>query len=199
MNHQELQIGQELGHYQIVSTLGKGGMGEVYLAEDSKLHRKVAIKLLPADSAANEEANQRLLREAQAAAKRDHPNICTVHEVAEANGRAFIVMSFVESVSLDRRLKQTRLELSESLKIAAQVADAIAEAHAHGVVHRDIKAANVIVTPRGQAKVMDFGLAKFSATAAAAESLRSAEATTLAPLTTPGLDGIEIRRELQRH
>ena len=182
----KLDAGTRLGRYEIRAKIGEGGMGEVYLAEDTKLHRKVAIKFLAADSVANEQANQRLLREAQTAAKLDHPNICPVHEVAEEDGRAFIVMTFVEGDTLDVRLKQTRLELAESLKIAAQVADAIAEAHAQGIIHRDIKPANVIVTRRGQAKVMDFGLAKFSAIDAAADRLKSDEAPTQAPLTTPG-------------
>ncbi len=162
-------------------------MGEVYLAEDTKLHRRVAIKFLPVDSAANGQANKRLLREAQAAAKLDHPNICAVHEVAEEDGRSFIVMPYVEGETLDVRMQRDRLELSEALAIAGQVADALAEAHAHGIIHRDIKPSNIIITSRGQAKVMDFGLAKLSEPPAAAGGLKiDTEASTQAFLTTPG-------------
>lgn len=183
-NQQELKPGKVISHYRIISTLGKGGMGEVYLAEDAKLHRRVAIKFLCGDSSFNEAANERLLREAQAAAKLDHPNICAVHEVAEEDGRAYIVMAYVEGETLDVRMKRQRLELSDSLQIAAEVADAIAEAHAQGIIHRDIKPANVIITPRGQAKVMDFGLAQLQpiGTGLTVES----EAPTAAFLTEPG-------------
>jgi serine/threonine protein kinase len=181
---ERLTAGQTVGRYRILSLLGQGGMGEVYLAEDTKLHRRVAIKFLPADSSANEQANRRLLREAQAAAKLDHPNICAVHEVAEENGRGFIVMPYVEGETLDIRLKRKPFEVPESLAIAAQVADALAEAHAHGIIHRDIKPSNIIITARGQARVMDFGLAK-AASARVATGI-DAEASTQAMLTTPG-------------
>ena len=114
-----------MAHYKILSLLGEGGMCEVYLAEDSKLDRRVAIKFLPPHSAANEQANRRLLREAQAAAKLDHPNICAVHEVGEEDGRSFIVMPYVAGETLDVRMKRKPLELSESVAIATQVADAL--------------------------------------------------------------------------
>ena len=179
-----LASGTKLGRYEIRSKIGEGGMGEVYLAEDTKLHRRVAIKFLPTDSIANEQANKRLLREAQAAAKLDHPNICAVHEVAEEDGRSFIVMPYVEGETLDVRMKRKRLELSETLAIATQVADALAEAHSHGIIHRDIKPSNIIITSRGQAKVMDFGLAKLSAVGD--DLVIDAEASTQALLTTPG-------------
>ncbi|MCA1602434.1 MAG: serine/threonine protein kinase, partial [Acidobacteria bacterium] len=179
-----LVAGTKLGRYEIRSKIGEGGMGEVYLAEDPKLHRRVAIKFLPGDSIADDHANKRLLREAQAAAQLDHPNICAVHEVAEEDGRTFIVMPYVEGETLDVRLKAQPLGISESLAIAAQVADALAEAHAHGIIHRDIKPSNIIITPRGKARVMDFGLAKLSAVG---DALRvDAEASTQAFLTTPG-------------
>src|SRR5215510_3383621 len=178
-----IKAGATLGRYQIRSKIGEGGMGEVYLAEDTKLHRRVAIKFLPVDSIASEQANQRLLREAQAAAKLDHPHICAVHEVAEEDGRSFIVMPYVEGETLDVRMKRKPLDVSESLAIAAQVADALAEAHQHGIVHRDIKPSNIIITARGQAKVMDFGLAKLSG----GDALNvDGEASTQAVLTTPG-------------
>src|SRR5213083_616858 len=135
-------------------------MGEVYLAQDAKLDRKVAIKFLPESLVADEKARTRLVREARAAAKLDHPNICSIYEVSEDEGRSFIVMQHVEGETLDSRMKHKSLDLSESLSIVSQVADALAEAHAHGIVHRDIKPANIIVTPRGKVKVLDFGLAK---------------------------------------
>ena len=182
-----IKAGTRLGRYEIRSKIGEGGMGEVYLAEDTTLHRRVAIKFLPADFAANEQANQRLLREAQAAAKLDHPNICSVYEVTETDGRSFIVMPYVEGETLDLRMKQTRLGFSESLSIATQIADGLAEAHSGGITHRDVTPSNIIITPRGQAKVMDFGLAKLSG-AGAADGLKiDAEASTQAVLTTPGL------------
>ena len=129
-----LPSGTQLGRYKILSQLGVGGMGEVYLAEDTKLNRKVAIKLLPADSLESENANRRLLREAQSAAKLDHPNICAIHEVSEEDGRNFICMQYVEGETLEARMKgdslekRVSLDLSESLAIAMQVADALAEA-----------------------------------------------------------------------
>ncbi len=114
-------------------------MGEVYLAEDTKLNRRAAIKLLPESLVADEQARMRLVREAQAVAKLDHPNICSVYEVGEDNGRTFIVMQYVEGETLDARLKRQRLDVSESISIGAQVADALAEAHTQGIIHRDIK------------------------------------------------------------
>ncbi len=172
--------GTRLSRYEIRSQLGAGGMGEVYLAEDTQLGRRVAIKLLPTETISDEHARKRLVREARAAAMLDHPNICAIHEVGEEDGRSFIVMQYVEGETLDARIKRKPLELKESLSIASQVADALAEAHAHGIIHRDIKPQNIIITPRGQAKVMDFGLAKVVARAID----REAETQTL--LTTPG-------------
>lgn len=151
-----------IAHYRIIRKLGAGGMGEVYLAEDSKLDRKVAIKFLPPESTADEQAKKRLVREARAAAKLDHPNICSIHEVSEEQGRSFIVMQYVEGETLDTRMKRKPFDWPESLTIATQVAGALAEAHTHGIIHRDIKPSNIIITSRGQAKVLDFGLAKFA-------------------------------------
>ncbi|HEX8070980.1 MAG TPA: protein kinase [Pyrinomonadaceae bacterium] len=156
----KLAAGARVGHYEIVRPVGAGGMGEVYLAQDTRLNRRVAIKFLPSDSAADEQANGRLLREAQAAAALEHPHICAVHEIGEAGGRQFIVMQYVEGETLGDRLKRAPVPLKDALDVAAQVADALAEAHAHGIMHRDIKPANIIVNPRGQVKVFDFGLAK---------------------------------------
>jgi serine/threonine protein kinase/Flp pilus assembly protein TadD len=172
--------GTKLGRYEILSKIGEGGMGEVYLAQDTTLSRKVAIKFLPIDSTASEQANKRLLREARTAANLDHPNICTVHEVAEENGRSFIVMQYVEGDTLDVRINKKTLEFSDAISFAIQIADALGDAHAHGIIHRDIKSSNVIIDSRGQAKVMDFGLAKFLT-----ETIDN-EAETKSLLTTPG-------------
>ena len=177
-----ISSGTRLGRYEIRSKIGAGGMGEVYLAEDTQLGRRVALKLLPLEANLNEQARKRLVREARAAATLDHPNICSVYEVGEADGRSFIAMQFVEGETLDLRLKQRPLELKESLSLASQIADALVEAHAHGIIHRDIKPANIIISSRGQAKVMDFGLAKVIQQAQAIES----EADTEALLSTPG-------------
>src|SRR2546426_4778825 len=175
-----LASGSRLGHYRILQKLGAGGMGEVYLARDTQLGRQVAIKILPAETISDEHARKRLVREARAAATLDHPHICSVYEVGEANGRSFIAMQYIEGETLDLKLKQKPLELKESLAIASQIADALAEAHAHGIIHRDIKPSNIMITSRGQAKVMDFGLARVIA--GAVES----EAETQSLLTTPG-------------
>ncbi len=154
-------IGQRISHYEILAPLGKGGMGEVFLAQDTSLSRKVALKFLPAGLTANEDARRRFTREARAASALAHPHICTIHEIAEADGRRFIVMEYVEGETLAAKLKRERLSLDEGLALAAQIADALAEAHAHQIIHRDIKPANILITSRGQAKVLDFGLAKF--------------------------------------
>ena len=175
-------VTQIISHYRIISRLGVGGMGEVYLAEDTKLNRRVAIKILPPDTTTSEQANRRLVREARAAANLDHPNICAIHEVGEEDGRSFICMQYIEGETLEVRMKRKQLDLSESLSIATQVADALAEAHARGTVHRDIKPANVMITARGAVKVMDFGLAKVIQTSATPHS----EAETEALLSAPG-------------
>ena len=152
-------------HYRLLEKLGAGGMGEVFLADDTKLHRKVAIKFVRGGGALADSASRQLLREARAAAGLSHPGICAIHEVGEADGRSFIVMEYVEGETLERLIERDALNLERAIKIAAQIADALAAAHARGVIHRDIKPSNVIVTPRGQAKVMDFGLASASQSA----------------------------------
>jgi serine/threonine protein kinase/Tol biopolymer transport system component len=172
--------GTRIGRYEIRSQLGAGGMGEVYLAEDTQLGRRVAIKLLPPETISDEHARKRLVREARAAATLDHPNICSIYEVGEADGRSFICMQYVEGETLDTRIKRKPLELKESLNIASQVADALSEAHERGIIHRDIKPSNIIITARGQAKVMDFGLAKVDV------GPTDSEAETQTLLTTPG-------------
>ncbi len=157
-----IAAGLRLGRYQIRSKLGAGGMGEVYLADDLELGRPVAIKVLPSEDKADPTARKRLVREARAAATLDHQNICAVYEVGEADGHVFIAMQFVEGQTLEARLRQGPLDLADTLAIAVQIVDALCQAHEHGILHRDIKPANVMLTARGQAKVMDFGLAKLT-------------------------------------
>ena len=155
-------------------------MGEVYLAQDTTLDRKVAIKFLPETLVADEQARRRLAHEARSAATLDHSNICSIYEVGEAGGRTFIVMQYVSGNTLDAHMKKKPLALSEVLSIAGQVSDALAEAHAHGIIHRDIKPANIMISTRGQAKVMDFGLAK------SVPRALGNEAKTQSNLTAPG-------------
>src|SRR5262245_18634286 len=174
--------GRRIGHYNILSRLGSGGMGEVYLAEDLKLARKVAIKRLPPALMSDEEARKRLLREARAAAALDHPNICTIYEVGDETGRSFIVMQYIEGETLAARIKRERLELNEALAIAIQVAEALQEAHQHGIIHRDIKPQNLMLTARGQVKVLDFGLAKV----ARERVVASEDSDTSSLMSTPG-------------
>ena len=176
-------IGQTISHYRIIEKLGRGGMGEVYLAEDLRLSRKVAIKFLPADVATDERARQRLLREAKTAATLDHPNICAIYEVGEEDSHSFIVLQYIEGETLAARLKRQRPELREALAIAAQVADALSEAHARGIIHRDIKPENIMLTTRGQVKVLDFGLAKMLRDPGILES----DAQTGSMLSMPGM------------
>ncbi|HKS39053.1 MAG TPA: tetratricopeptide repeat protein, partial [Blastocatellia bacterium] len=184
----ESMVGRLMGAYRIEALLGAGGMGEVYLAEDTKLDRKVAIKFLPPDLKADELAKRRLVKEAKAAARLDHPNICATYEVAEEASYSFIVMQHIEGETLASRIKRKPLELRESLDIAIQVADALAEAHSRGIVHRDIKPHNIMLTPRGQVKVLDFGLAKVVRPSGVAETgAAENESQTQSLLTAPGI------------
>ncbi len=153
-------VGQVLGHYRIVAPLGAGGMGEVYCARDLQLERDVALKLLPLSAVADATAKARLLREARTASQLSHPNICTIHEVGECDGRAFIAMELVAGEALSDKLRSGPLDTGLALRYGLQMADAVAYAHVQGVVHRDLKSANVMVTPEGRVKVLDFGLAK---------------------------------------
>jgi eukaryotic-like serine/threonine-protein kinase len=171
-----------ISHYTIINKLGAGGMGEVYLAEDTKLDRRVAIKFLPPESTADEQAKKRLVREAKAAAKLDHPNICSVYEVGEADGQTFIVMQYVEGENLASRIERKPFELKEALDIGAQVAESLTEAHSKGIIHRDIKPQNIMLTARGQVRVLDFGLAKVITNRAMLES----EGETQSLLTESG-------------
>jgi serine/threonine protein kinase/Flp pilus assembly protein TadD len=153
-------VAQTVSHYRIIRKLGTGGMGEVFLAEDTSLNRKVAIKRLRAKALGNKQAQKRLIREAKAAAALDHPNICAIHEIGEEGDGAFIVMQYAEGETLAHRLDNNPPELDEAVDIASQIAEALVEAHSHGIVHRDIKPQNIIINSRGQVKVLDFGLAK---------------------------------------
>ncbi|MBL7136263.1 MAG: protein kinase [Candidatus Marinimicrobia bacterium] len=155
-------IGKTISHYKILEKLGEGGMGVVYKAEDTKLRRTVALKFLTSQTLGSEEERARFVNEAQAAAALDHPNICTIYEINEADDRTFIAMAYVEGQSLKEKIESGPLELDEALEIAVQVAGGLQDAHERGIVHRDIKSANIMVTEKGQAKIMDFGLAKFA-------------------------------------
>jgi len=155
-----LNPGTKLGPYEILAPLGAGGMGEVFLAKDTTLDRQVALKFLPENLQQDETAKKRFLREAKSAAALDHPFICKIYEIGEAEGPSFIAMEYVRGQTLEQKLAKGPLPLDETIRIASEIAEALEAAHKEGIVHRDLKPSNVMLTDGGHAKVMDFGLAK---------------------------------------
>src|ERR671910_977851 len=158
--NKELAGNTTLSHYRIVSKIGEGGMGEVYLAQDTKLDRKVALKILPADVASNRDRMERFVREAKSAAALNHPNIAHIYEIGESDGTHYIAMEFIDGVTLREKIHHEHTPLPKLLNYLTQVAEGLSKAHAAGIVHRDLKPDNIMITRDDYAKVLDFGLAK---------------------------------------
>ena len=181
-----LVVGQVVGHYQVIAPLGKGGMGEVYLASDTQLDRKVALKLLPAGLTGNKDRLSRFIQEAKTASFLNHPNIITIHEIGQAESAHFIATEFIDGQTLKHRMARTRMELPDILDVSIQAAGALQAAHAGGIIHRDIKPENIMLRPDGYVKVLDFGLAKLTEKSRQTNPTDSAIDTKVKAYTEPG-------------